>query len=55
MPGAEAHSIVRSQDRIHMMIDYVTDLLPWPIAMMVYAWNQHYEANAEPNYVSKNQ
>jgi hypothetical protein len=25
MPGAEAHSIVRSQDGIHVMIDYFTD------------------------------
>ena len=25
MPGAEAHSIVRSQGGIHVMIDYFTD------------------------------
>jgi hypothetical protein len=25
MPGAEAHNIVRSQDGIHVMIDYFTD------------------------------
>jgi len=25
MPGVEAHSIVRSQDGIHVMIDYFTD------------------------------
>jgi len=37
MPGAEAHSIVRSQDGIHVMIDYFTDFLTWPIPMMVYA------------------
>ena len=25
MPGVEAHTIVRSQDGIHVMIDYFTD------------------------------
>jgi hypothetical protein len=25
MPGAEAHIIVESQDKIHVMIDYFTD------------------------------
>jgi hypothetical protein len=37
MPGAEAHRIVRSQDGIHVMIDYFPDFLPWLIAMMAYA------------------
>jgi len=37
MPGGEAHSIVQSQDGIHVMINYLTDFLPGPIPMMVYA------------------
>jgi hypothetical protein len=34
MPGAEAHMVVQSQDEIHVMINYFTDVT-WPIPMMV--------------------
>jgi len=34
MHGANAHSIVRSHDGIHLMVDYFTNFLPWPIPMM---------------------
>ena len=37
MPGVEAHHVVRSQDGIHVIIDYFTVILPWPVPKMVYA------------------
>jgi len=36
-PPAEAYSIVRRQDGIHVMIDYFSNILPWPSPLMVYA------------------